>query len=106
MDLICDAGICKTPVCPQGEQGCACYPNMTCNQGLLCEDGTCTADCQGQQGCGCYPNMTCNQGLECIAGLCEPPVCPLGDEGCECYPNLTCNDELVCMGGLCVADMP
>ena len=56
--------------------------------------GTCA---QGNEGCPCYGNSTCNDGLECATtGVCVSSSCSDGDADCPCYGNATCNDGLIC----------
>ena len=54
-----------------GGEGNACYPNGTCNAGLVCELEVCV-DTTGTEGGACYPNMSCNAGLECVGDICQP----------------------------------
>ena len=86
----------------QGEEGGPCYNNNTCNDGLVCQAGSCVA-CVGEEGCPCYPNQTCNLGLECsAAGTCEVGTPQQGCVGCACLPDGSCNEGLECgPGNLC-----
>jgi hypothetical protein len=112
-DYTCTNGACTAPVtCDDGDEGCACFANNTCNGDLVCDNGTCTQqDCTaGDEGCECFPNNTCNGSLECQAGTCvDPggmmdggdPPCPAGTRGCECDNNTclaggVCGDDDVC----------
>ena len=58
---------------------------------------------RGRLGTACYPNQTCDRGLVCGAGrapLCvEPPE--LGTSGGRCFANQSCRDGLVCADGVC-----
>jgi len=62
--------------CVDGQAGCACYGNGTCDEDLVCtEDLLCVPlECsEGVAGCPCYGNGTCDAGLTCSAfNLCEP----------------------------------
>ncbi len=69
-ELLCVIGTCRRPVCTQGDGGCACFPNLTCNKAgdgsdLLCDSGLCVtpACAQGTLGCGCFNGNVCEQGL-------------------------------------------
>jgi hypothetical protein len=104
--------------CTEGDLGCPCYLNNTCNQEpggtwLVCGDGVCrTPTCpQGTLGCGCSPDAGCSAGLTCAsssAGLrCQMPDCTLGNLDCGCLPDRTCNADatgqlLACDGTVCV----
>jgi hypothetical protein len=57
----------------QGGAGDACYPNSTCNTGLVCTTNQCVAATPGVAGGPCYPNDTCNAGLVCQTGVCSAP---------------------------------
>ncbi|MCK5690122.1 hypothetical protein KAI87_12670, partial [Myxococcota bacterium] len=35
--LVCSAGECVLPLCDIGSDGCACYPNLSCNDGMRCD---------------------------------------------------------------------
>ncbi|MFZ5892679.1 MAG: hypothetical protein ACOY0T_16590 [Myxococcota bacterium] len=37
---------------------------------LACGNATSTDDCAGDEGCACYPNSTCNGALSCFSNLC------------------------------------
>ena len=67
-------------VCADGELGCACYGNGTCNDGLECapEALVCILeDCDfGTRGCTCADGA-CVAGLECIQQLCREPPPPM-----------------------------
>ncbi len=63
--------------CVDGELGCACYGNGTCNDGLECAPGAQVCileDCDnGTLGCTCADGA-CLSGLSCINQVCaEPP---------------------------------
>lgn len=103
-----------------GDEGAACYPNNTCNQGLDCMGGRCQEgpDTTGLQGFACYPNNTCNAGLACEARVCvpdipaptdagpPPTVIPDGSEGGDCYSNNSCDTGLYCVAGNCTSTAP
>ena len=58
--------------------------------------------CQdGNEGCACYPNDTCNEGLSCTGGWCIPEGCTPGSENCTCAEGDLCLTGLVCDEGLC-----
>ncbi|MBT9558773.1 MAG: hypothetical protein IV100_22265 [Myxococcales bacterium] len=94
---ICEAGACTTVGCPEGSNGCACYPNDTCDSGL-CREGLCQACSEGADGCPCYPNDTCDAG-ECVSGTCY--ACPPGRVDCPCDGG-TCTEGR-CVEGTCAA---
>jgi formylglycine-generating enzyme required for sulfatase activity len=63
-----------------GAAGGRCYPNNTCDSGLDCSAGVCTAPTKlsGRAAGPCYPNGTCEAGLACVTGVCTVPP-PLAD---------------------------
>jgi len=96
--------------CPLGSDGCKCYPNGACDDGLECnKEGACQPEScpEGDLGCACYSNSTCNVGddgtqLECKDGKCvKPEPCPEGKEGCTCGEGDSCDDGLLCRDGKC-----
>jgi hypothetical protein len=64
--------------------------------------GSCSA---GEQGCACYGNGTCENGLECNAEvqLCIPERCVAGDLACVCADG-SCVPPYVCAHSLCMPD--
>jgi hypothetical protein len=60
-------------------------------------------ECEGEQGCACYGNGTCDAGLECNPDvqLCIPELCMPGELACVC-DDASCDDSLACDSGLCV----
>ena len=62
----------------EGDKGGACYPDDTCNPGLVCSDSRCEEDI-GASGNACYPDGTCNASLLCIDGeYCGDPDADAG----------------------------
>ncbi len=58
----------------EGEAGCACRSDGTCDPGLVCYQNVCRRPtCVGQEGCQCRSDGTCNPGLECVQGMCRRP---------------------------------
>mgnify|MGYP007011835334 FL=1 len=57
---------------------------------------------EGAQGCSCYPNGTCDGGLECepTLALCIPTGCAPGERDCVCM-NGSCAPPWVCEAGIC-----
>ncbi|MBM4389110.1 MAG: hypothetical protein FJ088_15330, partial [Deltaproteobacteria bacterium] len=54
-----------------GVEGGACYPNGTCNMGLVCSDDKKCVKCpSGTSGCPCKSNGKCEEGLSCVNDLC------------------------------------
>ena len=86
----------------EGCDGCPCYPNGTCDSGLVCNvSNICEEDTtqQGCKGCPCYPNETCDAGLVCNASnICEEETSnPC--EGVTCSGHGTCEvvgDQATC----------
>lgn len=117
-ELLCIVGTCRQTVCQQGDEGCACFANLTCNTTsdgtrLLCDSGLCVppACAQGTLGCGCFNGNVCESGLFCSTDSgtprCELPGCVLGEAGCGCKADLSCDESasgqaLVCQGAVCV----
>ena len=68
-----------------GSVGAICYPNGTCNSGLNCVGGLCSAPAVGTEAGPCYANSTCNAGLVCEAGSCATETSDTGtsDTGAE-----------------------
>jgi hypothetical protein len=68
-----------------GSVGAICYPNGTCNSGLNCVGGLCSAPAVGTEAGPCYANGTCNAGLVCEAGRCATETSDTGtsDTGAE-----------------------
>jgi hypothetical protein len=70
------AGALALAGCPKEEgcEGCPCYGNGTCDDGLVCNaSNVCEDQGEGCEGCPCYGNGTCNDGLVCNASdICEP----------------------------------
>jgi hypothetical protein len=58
-----------------GELGDDCYPNGTCNSGLICVYDTCLEASEGELGGDCYPNGTCDIGLTCVDNVCVTETC-------------------------------
>ena len=74
-----------------GSSGAECYPNATCNAGLNCVAGYCSAADRGESGGPCYPNSTCNGLLDCIDGRCEGADADTGT-GCNLFTGEGCED--------------
>lgn len=91
--------------CVQGEPGCDCYPNATCNAPLACEDGKCvTQGCtKGSFNCGCFEDM-CFDPLVCVDGICKTSGgtgggTGTGDTGVGgCMSVEDCDDDLCTVG--------
>ncbi|MFH1529332.1 MAG: hypothetical protein ABIK09_01215 [Pseudomonadota bacterium] len=95
------------PIC-----GTECGP---CDDGDLCEDGTCVppcdpdctdAACGDDDGCGGLCDGDCPEGEICNAGVCEDCVPDCTD--LECGPDLVCGEECgpcgdgqICNAGVC-----
>ena len=61
-----------------GEESGICYPNATCNMGLVCIDDTCEKADEGGEAGPCYPNQTCDAGLVCLQNICTPMAADAG----------------------------
>ena len=113
----CDKGALEV-----GAEGGACYPNETCNAGLVClsdlcvDPGTgCVSDCTGLE-CGADPVCgqscgTCDDGYSCQDGDCVKDSCVSDCTGLECGADPvcgqscgTCDDGYTCQSGECVED--
>ncbi|MHC4837808.1 MAG: hypothetical protein ACYTF3_06435, partial [Planctomycetota bacterium] len=72
-----------------GVEGCPCYVNATCDDGLTCVSDRCVSfdGCPpGSVGCPCGEGVECDPGLQCEADADEPVcifLCALGQEGCD-----------------------
>lgn len=100
--------------CPEGQEGCVCYSNGSCDFGSLCRGSLCER-AVGEADQPCFPNATCSAGLECVeraeGDVCRRPgqgsigeACfsrvPLGD-GLRCRSaTARCEDDLICAGGV------
>jgi hypothetical protein len=100
-----------TPYCKAGSAGCQCAGGPACDEGLLCQHGTCLAascDIYRQAGCECGSGRVCADGGRCDGGalLCHgsfdaSDACGVGEPGCDCNGG-TCNDPaLSCVAGKC-----
>jgi hypothetical protein len=69
---ICVDGVCKTPDCTTGDEGCGCYANNTCN-----------VDGDGDP-------------MACVEGVCQIRICESGTLGCGCGDGGFCADSLRC----------
>jgi len=58
---------------------------------------------EGEERGPCYPDNTCNEGLVCLSRICVNPS-KTGEEGGPCYMNNTCNPGLYCFEGICFSD--
>jgi hypothetical protein len=60
---------------------------------------------EGQQGCPCYANGTCDGILACDIDsfLCVPDGCTPGELDCVCVDG-SCLSPLVCLGSICVQE--
>jgi hypothetical protein len=72
--------------------GCFKESSSSDDDGNSCPDGS--------EGCDCYGNGTCDNGLECVEGKCFEPDCIPGEELCRCNDGL-CLGDLVCVDGVC-----
>lgn len=76
-----------------------CYPNNTCDEGLLCINGKCYSEGSdndtGTLFNDCYSNNTCDEGLICFNGKCYT------DEGSDNNPNPVCGNNKVETGEVC-----
>jgi len=99
-DGFCVDGTCVD--CVRGDEGCACYPNDTCNAGLECDtaNGVCISCPAGSDGCACDAGE-CGSGLLCIDDTCAQDTCVDGAEGCPCNSDATCDAGLACVDSLC-----
>jgi hypothetical protein len=110
--------------CVQGDETCPCYPNNSCNAGLVCASGRCVSLGGGSGGTTVSPgsggttvspgsggttvnpgsggSVTSGSGGSVGTGTGGARPCTTGDEGCGCYPNNTCNGTLTCASQLCV----
>lgn len=88
-----------------GELGGKCFPNGTCDAGLVCGgDNTCAvAPPAGTLGGACFGNGQCYDGLVCDGTVCiEDNAIPTGTLGGACYPNGTClSPDLHCVDSTC-----
>lgn len=92
----------------QGSLDGKCYPNGTCDPGLVCQASGDTNICvegppEGTLGGACFGNGECYDGLVCSNALCiEDTSLPVGTLGAACFPNGTCNSsDLICVANLC-----
>lgn len=88
----------ETSACPDGSAGCDCYGNNTCNDDLLCEDGTCKAEecVAGSLNCDCYQGE-CFSALVCMDGTCKPEGAAPGCEAtADCDGNLCTQGDQTC----------
>ncbi|MBT9558769.1 MAG: hypothetical protein IV100_22245 [Myxococcales bacterium] len=94
--------------CIDGQVGCACFGNGTCESGLVCESSVCVEPVctKGNVGCPCFGNGTCLDGNVCTEGLCEGPTCEPGSNGCRCLSNGTCGGGLSCIAEVCQKPCP
>lgn len=71
-----------------GAAGQQCYPNGTCNDGLVCRDQVCDEPPAGSEGQACYPNGRCDEGLVCKESTCKADalaaLVAMADRSCEC----------------------
>ncbi len=114
----CDVGVCggcaSDNDCGQYEycdlNSCSCEPSLCPPGTTLCQDGTCSEDCEstdgGNQGCIEDANGVCEEGEGCACPDClaEQDSCMPGaicgsDELCGCAPGTT-----LCEDGTCSAD--
>ncbi len=99
--------------CPVGSSGCACYGDLTCDDGASCSEGVCvsTSECPvGAVGCPCTERGTCEPGLSCDAESTAEPICVFvcvpGLQGCDCRDGLFCETSedgmpMECREGVC-----
>lgn len=78
----------------QGDLGQECYPNGTCNQGLLCDEGKCVAE---------NTNNTSNTNNSTNTSTTNNTT-NAGDLGGPCLVGDLCNGDLVCENGICIED--
>jgi hypothetical protein len=63
IDSICLQGFCQNQPSTQGKESGACYPNQTCDTGLVCQNNICAKNnpsSVNEQSGPCYINGTCN----------------------------------------------
>lgn len=89
----------RQPVAPKpavetvvrGKLGTPCFPNLTCDTGLVCDQGTATCvepPPLGGEGGPCYANGTCDPGFVCDADTCRPsPPAPEVPPAAELPPG-------------------
>ncbi len=94
-------------VCPVGSEGCDCYANQSCNDGLTCGEGSLCkikeACAPGSENCDCDEQGSCDE-EDLVCGddeICRPQECPVATEGCacaggSCVPGLRCNPDNTC----------
>lgn len=85
-----------------GSYGGDCYPNKTCNEGLVCKNNVChnpEDNVAGTLNSECYQNGTCNEGLKCVNNICEDNL--TGTYKNSCYQNNTCESGLKCINNIC-----
>ncbi|MBM4373010.1 MAG: hypothetical protein FJ098_15255, partial [Deltaproteobacteria bacterium] len=94
--------------CPIGADGCPCFGNGTCLEGIACVEGICAAEApcpEGTAGCPCFGNGTCMESLTCAGGKClDETACPAGTEDCPCEAGSGCDAGLTCLDNLCRDD--
>jgi hypothetical protein len=80
--------------CPEGALSCDCYPNHTCDAGLICgPDFRCATEAEidcppGSLDCPCYDNYSCDAGLSCNQfGVCQTAATynPVIPDNPRCY---------------------
>jgi len=67
------------PRARRGELDTPCYPNGTCNAGLICDaarDRCGRPPALGREGGRCFANGTCRDDLACVEGICGPAIQP------------------------------
>lgn len=95
----------------EGEEGCACLDDGTCDEDLVCSDANVCESAEepctpGTTSCECLGDGTCSDASdECSPeNLCEPRTTCVGELACACDAGETCEDGLECADGYCTSE--
>ena len=99
---LCTDGLC----CLEGEQGCGCRANNTCDWTLACIDDLCLPCPPGELGCPCDAGA-CSGDSTCMNGVCADPSCVPGTSNCPCTADGECEAGRGCSPeGFCASCIP
>jgi len=83
-----------------GGEGEPCYEDMTCDDQLLCINGTCFHVGGEGDPCGTPGDNPCDPSLVCFNSACIKP----SQAGEACSDHVPCVERAVCVDGTCVAE--